>query len=364
MLNSIKEPQLRGSIFIGGCLNSSEELKVKNKRKPPQKPEDFIGWKSPEGRLEVIGIAGKQGRNTTFKVICTECSKDRELFPLGYFINKKSSLLSGQIPCGCSKCPRWEDWQYLILARREGAGKFEVIGFVTKFRNCKNTKLRLKCLHDGFEWSATIDSVINHKKGCPKCSGVYRPTDMEAFIKCENICLDMNYKPIGFIGGTYKGAHKTKFEYVCQKHGTNFVIYDRFVNGGTRCPACWKERQIELGNGNGYYPERKDEQDFLYVLNFNGKFIKVGRSFDVDDRIDNLKTPSVSGIKNIIKLRIFTATHQEIYDYEQFLLNSLRPNFKYYCDWSTETLVNPSLPILNDLLDTTCKFKELKLEGV
>ena len=45
----------------------------KNKR---QKPEDFIGWISPDGKLEVIGIAGKQGTKTLFKVTCSECSKD------------------------------------------------------------------------------------------------------------------------------------------------------------------------------------------------------------------------------------------------------------------------------------------------
>ena len=55
-----------------------------------------------------------------------------------------------------------------------------------------------------------------------------------------------------------------------------------------------------MTNGNGFYPERAEEQDFLYVLNFDDKFIKVGRSFDVDERIKDLKKPSVSGIKNIV----------------------------------------------------------------
>ena len=61
---------------------------------------------------------------------------------------------------------------------------------------------------------------------------------------------------------------------------------------GTRCNGCAKDKRKELGNGNGYYPERKDEQDFLYVLNFNNQFIKVGRSFDVDERMKGLRTLS------------------------------------------------------------------------
>ena len=104
---------------------------------------------------------------------------------------------------------------------------------------------------------------------------------------------------------------------------------------GRRCGGCARDENIrrlrEDGNGNGYYPERKDETDFLYVLSFNNQFIKVGRSFDIDERIKGLKKPSESGIKKIYKLRIFTATHQEIYDYEQELHSELRErNFQHY----------------------------------
>lgn len=52
-------------------------------------------------------------------------------------------------------------------------------------------------------------------------------------------------------------------------------------------------------------------KQILYVLDFNDKFIKVGRSFDVDERVKDFKETSESGIKRIYKLRIFTATHQE-----------------------------------------------------
>ncbi|QEG08793.1 hypothetical protein [Aeromonas phage 4L372XY] len=104
---------------------------------------------------------------------------------------------------------------------------------------------------------------------------------------------------------------------------------------------------------NSYYHERKDEKDYLYVLNSNDKFIKVGRSFDVDERIKSLKKPLESGIKNIKKLRIFTAaTHQGIYDYEQELHNELRErNFQHYVYWSTECFENDCQFILNKLLD-------------
>lgn len=322
------------------------------------KPEDFIGWKSEDGKLEVIGFAGKQGRNTLFKVTCTECSKDPELFPEGYFVSVKSSLVKGGKPCGCSTTPKWKAWQYLILTRRIGEKKgFIVHGFSGEFKGVK-TKLNLECLKDGHKWTASIDNIINCGTGCPKCSGVYKPTEQEALQKCIDICTEMNYDVIGFPDG-YKNAYSS-FEYNCKIHGKQNVSYNNFVNQGRRCGGCWKD----TGKLYGYYPERKDETDFLYVLNFNDKFIKVGRSFDVDERINNgLNRQSGIPNKKIKKLRIFSATHQEIYDYEQDLLNKLRPTFQYYCNWSTETLVSEGLPTLNDLLDNTCRFKEILSEG-
>lgn len=73
----------------------SEEVieSVTKIKKKQQKAKDFIGWKSEDGKLEVVGIAAKQGRTTTFKVTCTECSKDKELFPEGYFVSTKGIWL-------------------------------------------------------------------------------------------------------------------------------------------------------------------------------------------------------------------------------------------------------------------------------
>ena len=325
--------------------------------KKREKPEDFIGWKSPDGKLEVIGIHGKSHHNTTFKVVCTECYKDPELFPDGYFVSTKYRLVNGIKPCGCSKSPKWRDFQFLIFASREGNKKgFVVHGFAEEFKNCY-TKLNLECLKDGHKWTASIDNIVIGGKGCPRCAGNARPTEQEALQKCIDICKEMDYDVIGFVNG-YKGALKTRFEYVCKINGKQNVCYNKLVNSGNRCKGCTKDKQKELGNGNGYYPERRDEQDYLYLLNFNNKFIKVGRSFDVDDRIKKLR--SESKIKKIYKLRIFTATHQEIYDYEQELHSELRErNFQYPVSWSTECFENDCQYVLNKLLDN-CDFEEVQ----
>lgn len=325
--------------------------------------DKFVGWGSEDGLLKVIAIYGKQQRKTTFKVVCEVCSKDTELFPDGYFVSLKSSLKRGQKPCGCSKKPEWEGWQYLILARRAGEGKFIVHGFSEEFKN-QTTKLNLECLASGHKWSASVTNIINGGRGCPHCSKKYTPTELEALDKCKIVCNEMDYKLVGFVDG-YKGALKTQFEYLCPKHELQRVSYNNFINNGTRCKLCAKENRIkrlqESGNGNGYYPERKDETDFLYILNFDDQYIKVGRSFDVDDRIKDglIYESGLRDINKIHKLRIFTATHQEIYDYEQELHSELRcRGFQYYVDWSTECFNIGSLPILNTILDG-CLIEEV-----
>ena len=323
------------------------------------KAEDFIGWKSEDGKLEVIGVVGRnKQRNALYKVTCTECSKDKELFPDGYFVSPKQYLVNGVKPCGCSNSPKWEDWQYLIITRRIGEKKgFIVHGFAGEFKNAK-TKLNLECLKDGHKWTASISSIINGGSACPKCrdlllSNQRKIPEETALQKCIDICKEMNYDVVGFVDG-YKN-NRSHFEYICKIHGKQNVKYHNFVNKSQKCGGCAKDETIrrlrEDGNGNGYYPERKDETDFLYILNFNGKFIKVGRSFLVDKRVDALK--SISKIKKIHKLRIFTATHQEIYDYEQELHNELRErNFQHNVDWSTECFENECQYTLNKLLDS------------
>ena len=185
-----------------------EIMEVFENKKKQQKAEDFIGWKSPDGKLEVVGIAGKDKWEVSlFKVTCIECSKDKELFPSGYFISTKGNLVYGQKPCGCSKQPKWFEWQFLILARRAGEKKgFIVHGFSEEFHG-QYTKLNLECLKDGHKWIARLDSVINNGSGCPKCGIEQKKTpEQESLQKCIYICKEMDYYVIGFVDG-YKNSY-------------------------------------------------------------------------------------------------------------------------------------------------------------
>ena len=177
-------------------------------KKKYERAEDFIGWKSPDGKLEVIGIAERSPKNNKYYVTCTECSKDKELFPDGYFVSTKAHLKSGRKPCGCSNFPKWYDWHYLILARRAGKDRFIVHGFAEEFKNA-HTKLNLECLKDGHKWVARIQKIINAGTGCPKCKGVNsaeqkKTPEHTALQKCIDICEEMDYGVIGFVDGYKK----------------------------------------------------------------------------------------------------------------------------------------------------------------
>lgn len=339
----------------------SEEVieSVTRSKKKNDKHEDFIGQTFNNGKLKVIAVHGKIGRATVFRVTCDVCSPDTELFPDGYFICTKGNLKAGNKPCGCALNPKWKSWQYLILARRAAKDRFIVHGFAEKYKDQK-TKLNLECLKDGHKWVASIHNTINGKCGCPVCANNIKAEQKrkpinEVIESCIKICVESNYEFIGF-ASEYKNF-SSRLEFVCKIHGKQEISYQSFINGKIQCSGCRKEKQKELGNGNGYYPERKDEIDYLYILSFDNKFIKVGRSFNVDERIRNLR--SLSKIKKIHKLRMFTATHQEIYDYEQELHTELRErNFQHCVDWSTECFENESLFILNKLLDI-CEYKSV-----
>ncbi|UNY40341.1 hypothetical protein KLEP7_gp135 [Pseudaeromonas phage vB_PpeM_ KLEP7] len=319
-----------------------------------QKAEDFIGWISDDGNFEVIGIEGKvTGKATRFKFTCKVCSQDKELFPKGYFIAHKGNLLRGQKSCGCGKGIRWNKEQFLILARRKAKGRFTIHGFSEDFWGCK-TKVNCECIIDHYKWVASIRSILSKSKacGCKLCrvkaikKRIMIPynTVME---QCRVICENNNYTLLGFVDG-YEGV-KSSVHYICGKHGLVKTSFDN-LSRGKICRGCWSDKQKESGNMNGYYKDKIDTQDFLYILNFNNEYIKIGRSFNVGRRIPQLKRESLCS--NISIIKIYSGKHSNIYELEQTLHQKLRDlGFEHReSKWSTETFDISCLPKVEELL--------------
>lgn len=231
-----------------------------------EKAEDFIGWKSKDGRLEVVGIAGRDLRSIAlFKVTCTECSKDPELFPDGYFISRKGELEKEKFPCGCSINYVWDEQQCLLRMKRlRDNENFTVHGFAEEFHGNK-TEVTCECHIHKYKWETTVNELMSDRGNCTKCSNKYRPTEQELLFKLEEICKKHNYKLIGFPDG-FKNK-ESKLIYVCPIHGKKFVTYNNFMYSGTRCPNC------------ATYGYRSDKAGSFYIARWikdSHSFIKFG----------------------------------------------------------------------------------------
>lgn len=122
-----------------------------------------------DGSLSVIGFVLTGRRDKSYIIKCTTCSMDAELFGEGLFISSRSSLQVGQIPCGCSKSPRWTKEQYRVLCQRAADRLgYRFIDFIGEWKN-NNTKLQMECEKHG-EWaSGRIMTLINRGYVCPRC---------------------------------------------------------------------------------------------------------------------------------------------------------------------------------------------------
>lgn len=126
-----------------------------------------------ERQLTVVGWSGRKGSSKLYILKCTNCSQDSELFGQGYFRSIKSSLVNlGQVPCGCSKSPRFSEKQYEVLcSRRARELGYDFLGFIGEWKAHK-TKIRMSCAEHG-EWgSCSINGLVSKGSGCPSCNGV------------------------------------------------------------------------------------------------------------------------------------------------------------------------------------------------
>lgn len=126
----------------------------------------------------------------------------------------------------------------------------------------------------------------------------------------------------GYGGGIYT---KDYAEWCCEKgHTTKTLVKDLFR--GVGCKFCAAEKNI---NDFGYYKNRADELDFLYIIKLSKEdehFIKIGRSFIPEDRISGISTESGYSCE---VLYMFRGKHKDVFPSEQKLHKHLNPQ-KYF----------------------------------
>lgn len=115
-----------------------------------------------------------------------------------------------------------------------------------------------------------------------------------------------------------------------------------------QCRSC-----LPSSNRNGFYKKRKEEQDNLYIIQGEG-FMKVGRTFNLTQRLTKLKRRTKSSLKVI---HLFRGKHKDVYHYEQEVLRMYRTIFNGLT-WTNETFKTEDLEEVYDFLQKAEDIKE------
>lgn len=191
-----------------------------------------------------------------------------------------------------------------------------------------------------FEISSS--SARQGNKAC-RCSPSYKWNHEQRDYKIKDIC---NKEGLIFIGWEerYKSSENSYFNWVCSCGGDNRSNCHSFLKGH-RCKHCC------TNPANGFYDKKSRHVDYLYILNFDNNFIKVGRTFNLDRRLDELRYKS--GVSNITILALYTMKHIDIYSAEQDVLEYLRQKgYQKQLSWTNECFNFESLEEAVDKVET------------
>lgn len=222
-----------------------------------------------------------------------------------------------------------------------------------------------KCSNDEYVKAGLCDGVFEGhatslKKGQPscRCKTNYLWTQEQREYQIKKVFDIEGGRFIGWkdedVG--YKNSF-SKLKWVCKEgHSCETIVSDFLGTNKTRCPTCDKIRKKENGVGYGYFQHRKEDQDNLYLIHFKPQgCIKVGRAFDVEARFKGttglLKSSGCSR-DEIEILGLYSGTHQEVFDTEQWIHEELTERGFYHEEstWTVETFDQDCLPLVEKLI--------------
>ena len=214
---------------------------------------------------------------------------------------------------------------------------FTINGFIDNYKN-KYSKLDVTCkIHGrgsewGNPWTPTIGN-IRDSKGCPKCSGVYNPSEQEVIKQIKKLNIEgviIN----GFIDG-YKNKY-SKLDLTCQIHGRGLEWSNPWnptvetIKNGSGCPKCSKKYKYTeediLTELNENFINKYVIEGFLGK--FNGSFSKCNITCKIHGNGSEWGTPWNPTVKSLREggncpkcLNCYRSTEKE-------LLSEIREKFK------------------------------------
>lgn len=200
-----------------------------------------------EGQLQVIGWSmWTRNSHKLYILKCEKCSKDTELFGEGYFKSQKSSISkAGQIPCGCSKNPKWTEDQYRVFCSRKAKElDYTFLGFEGEWKGAY-TRTQMFCKHHGIWNTTAIHDLINKGVGCSACNGgVPKSEDImiKSFLDSGSFPLDTKFWRSGRKNN--EGV-KVYWAYTCSVCKEEGEAQSSDLQRGVRSCACSQNRQKE-----------------------------------------------------------------------------------------------------------------------
>ncbi len=206
------------------------------------KVDNFIGetFKTPRGGvLTVLGHNGLKSSKKKYRLVCSLCSQDSELFPR-QFESEKGSLKKGKVPCGCATTPHWSREQYEIRINRECEKRgFLFHGFLGKGRIGIDTNLKLECLRDGTLWKSTKVSSFFQGSRCPECAKV---ASKLLRTKPDEYHINLFMGTGAFVEGTTFKRNKVRT-------GSQ----GRYNYWDVTCPSCSNDMFVQAGVCSGIF---------------------------------------------------------------------------------------------------------------
>lgn len=149
------------------------------------------------------------------------------------------------------------------------------------------------------------------------CSSSRTTSKEQYHILCSRSSSANGYSFKGFTGD-WKGCD-TKVIQECPFHGEwDTSSIDKLIYGKRSCPDCAKENSTF-----GLYKHRRRDDDILYLIRLHSEeedFIKVGRSFNLKERLHKYKS-----FYDIEVLSLLQMTHEEVFKVEWDLKRELKP---------------------------------------
>lgn len=184
------------------------------------------------GTLTVIEKLENKGNQARFKVKCSVCSEDEELFGDGTFDVYSSVLLKGGRPCGCSNF-KLNASQYLTKIKRLSRGRFTAETLEEDFKGLK-TKATLSCTKCSAIWKTTVSCLLKGY-GCPKCrsSSLAKINTKEDEVLVRGFNNGLGWVDKKFVRSekVNKNGYKMYFNYFCDICSNDEYVKENLCTG-------------------------------------------------------------------------------------------------------------------------------------